>query len=190
MEHGPRTMNMSHTMRGAVTAAFVLLSGVVIAGQSGRAPLVRPLEPTSAPTTVTSEALSSLKRSGQGMIHGAAVDQNSTPMADATIRLRNLVSREIEKTSAANYLGEFTFVAKPEIPYVVEVADHAGQVLAVGNVVIAQAGGVAGAFVTVPVRLHALTLGDTAGSVMSAAASSGLTALDQGEDAAPTSPER
>ena len=125
------------------------------------------------------------------MIHGRAIDRDSSPLPNATVRLRNLATGAIEKTSTANQLGEFTFIVKPEIPYVVEMADQAGQILAVGNIVTVQVGEVAGAVVQVPVRLPALAglLGNTAGSVVSAASGAGITALQSNFEPPPASPE-
>ena len=68
------------------------------------------------------------------------MDTDASPLPNASVRLRNLVSSEIEKTSTADNFGEFTFVVQPEIPYVVEIADQAGRTIAVGNVVTTQAG--------------------------------------------------
>ncbi len=86
-------------------------------------------------------------------------------------------------------MGEFTFVARPEIPYVVEVTDAAGRVIAIGDVVIAQAGDVAAALVSIPSRLPALAgvFSETAGSVVSAAASTGVTVVP---NLPPVSPNR
>ena len=62
----------------------------------------------------------------------------------------------------------------------VEIADQAGRIVAVGDVIMANAGEVAGAIVTLPSRLPALAgvFGDTAGSVLSAATGMGLTVVD------------
>ena len=37
-----------------------------------------------------------------------------------------LDTRQIEQVANANQLGEFSFVARPETPYVVEIADQSG----------------------------------------------------------------
>ena len=114
------------------------------------------------------------------MIHGTAVDASGNPLPSAPVRLRNLQTNQVERVSSANRSGEFTFVAQPEIPYVVEIVDRAGKIIAVGDVVVAQAGEVAGTIVAIPTRLPALAgvFGPTAGAVISAAAGLGLTALE------------
>jgi hypothetical protein len=79
---------------------------------------------------------------------------------------------------------------------VVEVADQAGRVLAVGDVVAVRTGEVASALVTLPAHLpSASVLGATAGSVISAAAGIGVTTLQLAtaarlEPAPPASPEQ
>lgn len=108
---------------------------------------------------------------GEALIKGAAVDMNNTPLANAPVRLRNLLSNKIEQSSFADQAGEFTFLARPEVPYVVEIADQAGLVIAVGDIITAQAGDVAGAIVTIPSKLPSLAgvFGESMGSVASAA---------------------
>ncbi len=117
---------------------------------------------------------------GEALIKGSAVDMNNTPLSNAPVRLRNLLSNQVEQSSYSNDVGEFIFLARPEVPYVVEIADQAGRIIAVGDIVTAQAGDVAGAIVTIPSKLPALAgvFGESAGSVASAAAGTGLTALD------------
>lgn len=116
----------------------------------------------------------------KSLINGVAVDSNQTRMPNATVRLRNLDINEIEQIVTSNELGEFSFVAQPNIPYVVEIADQAGRIVAVGDVIVANVGEVAGAVVSLPARLPALAgiFGDTASSVMSAATGTGLTVVD------------
>ena len=116
----------------------------------------------------------------QSLINGVAVDGKQMPLKYASVRLRNLGENTIEQVATANDLGEFSFSVRPGIPYVVEIADQAGRVVAVGDVVLANVGEVAGAVVALPSRLPALAtvFGDTASSVISAATGIGLTVVD------------
>ena len=68
----------------------------------------------------------------------------------------------------------------PDVPYVVEVADQAGRVVAVGDIVTPNAGEVAASVVSLPSRLPALAglFGETASAVISAATGTGLTVVD------------
>lgn len=137
--------------------------------------VVRPLGILGPVKTLSSEI-----PAGEALIKGAATDINNAPLAHASVRLRNLLSNQIEQTSYSNEDGEFTFFARPEVPYVVEIADQAGRIVAVGDIITAQAGDVAGAIVTVPSKLPSLAgvFGESAGSVASAATGTGITALD------------
>lgn len=162
-------------------SARLALLGVFLFGATlvAQGPFVRPIGPLGTLNPGTA-GLTRVGQATQSLIHGTAVDANASPLPNVLVRLRNLESRKIEQASRANDVGEFTFLAKPEIPYVVEVADQAGQVIAVGDVITAQAGDVAGALVTIPTRLPALTgvFGESAGSVVSAATGTGLTAVE------------
>lgn len=163
---------------GVRTAAFGLFFSSVTAMAQG--PIVRPFGPMAPMMPATTTTLTRAGQATQSMIHGTAVDTSASPVPNATVRLRNLQSNQVEQVSRANQIGEFTFVAQPEIPYVVEIADQAGNIIAVGDVITAQAGEVAGAMVAIPTRLPALTgvFGETAGSVISAATGTGITAVE------------
>jgi hypothetical protein len=162
-----------------VTLVAVTLVGVAVWGTPASAQMVRPVWP-SGPRTVMTAVATKASVVGQSMIHGQAIDTNASPLPNASVRLRNLVTSGIEKITSADQFGEFSFVVQPEIPYVVEIADQAGRIIAVGNVVTAQAGEVAAAFIPTPLHLPALAgvFGNTASSVVSSAMSTGLTAID------------
>jgi hypothetical protein len=164
-------------MRLKVALAGVVLSTSIVSAQQA----VRPV--TAAPKVGRQSANAAAQRAAKdvrSLINGVAIDSDQTPLPNATIRLRNLDNNEIEQVVTANDRGEFSFVARPDVPYVVEIADQAGRIVAIGDVIMANAGEVAGALVTLPSRLPALAgvFGDTASSVMSAAASTGLTVVD------------
>jgi hypothetical protein len=108
------------------------------------------------------------------------VDAAAKPVANAKVQLRNLGTRAVEQTGIANQLGEFSFVVSPETPYVVELADASGRIVAVGDVAVAHVGDVAAATVALPTRVAGLAglFTETAGSVLSAATSMGITAVE------------
>jgi hypothetical protein len=159
-------------MRACLTLSLL---GVILTVTVTSAQIVRPVSPLGPTTT----ASSTTGGTGQALINGTAVDTNSSPLSNATVRLRNLQTNQVEQVVNANQLGEFSFLAKPEIPYVVEIVDIAGRIVAVGDVIVPQAGDVAGAMVSIPARLPALAgmFSDTAGSVLSAATNTGITAV-------------
>lgn len=178
--------SMRSTLR--LVALGVLSSGVAVFAQG---PVVKPLGPLG-PVTPTTTTLTRAGQTTQSLIHGTAVDTNASPLPNTTVRLRNLQTNQIEQTLTTNPIGEFTFIAQPEIPYVVEIADQAGQIIAVGDIITTQAGEVAGALVSIPTKLPALAgvFGETAGSVISAATGTGLTAVEAVASTPPVSPER
>jgi hypothetical protein len=127
---------------------------------------------------------------GKSVIHGIALDTNAAPLRAIQVRLRNLETRAIEQVSTTNAAGEFVFVALPDIPYVVEIADTPGRVLAVGDVILTRPGEVAGSIIVVAPSLegYANLFRSTAGAVASAAAGTGMTLLQSSTP--PLSPEK
>lgn len=114
------------------------------------------------------------------LIQGVVRNPDNTPLPSATVRLRNLETNQIEQITVANLAGEFSFVTQPNIPYLIEVADTFGRVVAVGDLFSMQAGEVVGQVVTLPARLKAVAglFADSVSSILSAAAGVGLTAIE------------
>jgi hypothetical protein len=160
----------------------VALAGVVLA--TAIVPAQQAVRPGTAAVKASRQTVTtSAKRAGREMrslINGVAVDGQQSPLPNAIIRLRNLELNEIEQVVTASQIGEFSFVARPDVPYVIEIADQAGRIIAIGDVIMANAGEVASAVVSLPSRVPALAgvFSDTASSVMSAAAGIGLTVVD------------
>jgi hypothetical protein len=164
-------------MHGRLMAlAGVVLSASIVSAQQA----VRPGTAGKSAPQPASASAPRAARETRSLINGVAVDSDKVPLPNVSIRLRNLKANAIEQIVTANELGEFTFVTTPDVPYVVEIADQAGRVVAVGDVILANAGEVAGSVVALPagLPLFAGIFGDTASSVMSAAADSGLTVVD------------
>lgn len=164
-------------VRLKVALAGVVLSTSIVSAQQAVRPGTAAIKATRQTATAAAQKSA---RDIKALINGVAVDSTQTPLPNATVRLRNLEANEIEQIITANELGEFSFVAQPNVPYVVEIADRAGRIVAVGDVLMANVGEVAGAVVSLPSRLPALAgvFGDTASSVMSAATGTGLTVVD------------
>ena len=125
----------------------------------------------------------------QGSITGQITDVNGAPAQNATVQIRNLSSQKIEQVVKPDSLGRFSFTARPDIPYLVEIVSNDGQIIAVGDIITIQAGEVAAVSLAVPTKLPAAAglFTDTIGSVVSAITSAGVTVLP---DAPPLSPER
>jgi hypothetical protein len=171
MEQAGRNMAQM-LIRLNVALAGVVLSTSIVSSQQ------RPLA-TTAPNAAQQSARNAA-RGIQSLISGTAVDPDRKPLPNASIRLRDLARNEIVQTVRASNGGEFSFVAAPGVPYLVEVADDAGRVVAIGDVVVANVGEVAGAQVALPSRLRvpATVFSDTASSVRSAAMRAGLVVVD------------
>jgi len=127
---------------------------------------------------------------GKCLIRGTAINAAEVPLPAQSVRLRNLNTSAIEQVTTTDQAGVFSFIAPPEIPYVVEIVDQPGRVVAIGDVVIGRAGEVSGGFVIVPAAIPAYSnaFKSTAGAVLAALGGTGLTAL--APEAPPVSPER
>jgi hypothetical protein len=163
----------------------MLLFGSVIAAQvKAPAQVVKKVSSRAVNSTAPDEAI----------IHGTVLDRSARPYPNATVRLRNLLTHAVEDTSSSNETGEFMFVVKPGLPYVVEVTDEVGRVLAVGNAITPLGGETVAAVVSTTLAGQAKSLagmfGETAGMVLSAASSVGITALSASQAVVPASPEK
>ena len=172
-----------HVRLKVALAGVVLATSIASAQQAVRSPLGAVEGRGTAAVKATRQTTAAAQKSARAiksLINGVAVDSTQAPLPNTTIRLRNLAVNEIEQIITANELGEFSFVAQPNVPYVVEIADQAGRIIAVGDVIMPNVGEVAAAVVSLPTRLPALagTFGDTARTVMSAATGTGLTVVD------------
>ena len=167
----------------------VLGTGIMASAQT--AP---PAAPAALPRQVAAAVTGRASQGAQSTIRGTVVDSGGSPLANASVRLRNLKTHQVEQVSVASPGGEFTFTVLPRIPYAVEIADNAGQIIAVGDVVTVQVGEVAAVLVAAPVRLSSMAgvFGETASSVLSAVAGTGLTAASSAlaPEPPPASPER
>jgi hypothetical protein len=152
----------------------MVLSTSIVSAQQAAGPV------TAARTTRPPAATPRATRVIQSLINGITVNGDQTPVPNAPVRLRNLAVNAIEQIVTANEAGEFSFVAQPGVAYVVEIADQSGRTIAVGDVIVVNAGEVAGTKVALPSGLPALArvYGSTLRSVMSAAIGSGLLVVD------------
>lgn len=159
----------------AALAGVVLSTSIVSAQQTVRAEI-----PPKAAPQIAKASAKRAPREIRSLINGVAVSSDYTPVPNATVRLRNLEVNAIEQIVTTNDLGEFTFIAEPEVPYVVEIADVAGRTVAVGDVIRVRAGEVAGARVALPSGLPPLAgvFINTAGMVRLASAGADLQVID------------
>lgn len=112
-------------------------------------------------------------------ILGAAWNVDNTPIKDASLRLRNVVTGKIEAITKANEAGQFAFENVNGGSYVVELVTASGKIQTVGHVFTIAPGETVATFVRVGTKVPWGTafFNNTAGAVSSSAASEGITAI-------------
>lgn len=71
-------------------------------------------------------------RADAGSVTGTVWNRNDTPVFPARLRLRDVTSGSIVRTTEGDHLGRFTFVRVPPGSYIVELVDNSGSVMALG----------------------------------------------------------
>ena len=160
-------------LRPNVALAVALSSTALVSAQT-----TRPVGPIGPSPTVTTAS----PRAGKAVISGTAVDAGEAPIPRATVRLRNLITAQVDQTAMTGSAGQFSFSVQADVPYVVEIVDGSGRILAVGDVVIPASGDAVATIVAMPMKLPTFAgmFTDTAGSVLSAATGLGLTTIQAG----------
>jgi hypothetical protein len=105
-------------------AAFAALVALLPAGHLGRAQAQG-----QAPAVVPGVAT----RADAGTVIGTVWNRDETPMAHARLRLRDVTSGQVVRTTEADEVGRFTFVKVAPGSYIVELVDRNGNVLALGQ---------------------------------------------------------
>jgi len=140
-------------------------------------------------STLRGGGLTAGRRAGS-VVAGQATDANGGPLAFANVRLRNLDSGAIVSQTNADHIGEFTFLVASRGNYMAELFDEHGDVLAIGDPLIVEAGQTVGTLLVLPSRIPSLAglFGNSAAAIVSAAAGAGITAVSA--TGAPLSPEQ
>lgn len=112
-------------------------------------------------------------------ILGAAWNVDNTPIKEAILRLRNVVTGKIEALATANEAGQFAFENVNGGSYVVELVSASGKIQTVGHVFTIAPGETVATFVRVGTKVPWGTafFNNTATAVSSSAASEGITAI-------------
>ena len=112
-------------------------------------------------------------------ILGAAWNVDNTPIKQASLRLRNVVTGKIEALTKANEAGQFAFENVNGGSYVVELVTASGKIQTVGHVFTINPGETVATFVRVGTKVPWSTafFNNTASAVASSAASEGVTAI-------------
>jgi hypothetical protein len=131
----------------------------------------RPDVPASRSLPVTARGTS---------VMGFAWTATNDPIVDASVRLRNVLTGQIEATAVTTQTGEFVFEnIEGGSTYVVELISENGGVRAVGHPFTVAAGETVATFVRlgVPAPWFTGMFGNTAAAVVSTAASAGIVAV-------------
>ena len=150
--------------------------------------MTAPAVPAQQQQQQSSAAPVAAQTTDKAIIAGSVLDQDSKPLPDARVRLRNLRTSNIEQTSSTDRKGEFRFVADPDTPYLVELVDSDGGIVSVSDVVTLHKGEVSGTVLIAASRSSfAHFFGITAGALAAALSGLGITTI---QDAPPLSPEK
>lgn len=141
--------------------------------------------PTAQPQVVARRAVGAAGRTALSTrvssttIFGYLWSADNTPIANATLRLRNVLSGRAEAMTTSDGGGEFTFTDVEGGTYVVEYVDGNGKVIAVGHTFSVAPGETVATFVRLGARLPWFSglFSNAAAAAVSSAAGLGVTAV-------------
>jgi hypothetical protein len=112
-------------------------------------------------------------------ILGAAWKPDNTPIPDARLRLRNVLTGRIEATAVANDAGQFAFTGIEGGSYVIELVTESGKLLSVGQAFTVGPGETVATFIRLGTRVPWFNsfFGNASSAIAAAAASTGVTAV-------------
>jgi hypothetical protein len=159
---------------GRVVVCAVALGAVVgvwssVAAASAKSATARSVR------SVNSGALASRSTS----ILGAAWKADNSPIPNAKLRLRNVLTGRIEATTVANEAGQFAFTGIESGTYAIELVSDTGKVLTLGHTFTVAPGETVATFVRLGTRVPWFNgfFGNAAAAASSTAASTGVTAI-------------
>jgi hypothetical protein len=124
-----------------------------------------------------------------GVVRGVAWDSDNAPLANATVRLRNIETGRVVSVSETSTSGQFLFGGVTKSSYLVELVSDNGKVLAVGAAFRIGPGETVSTVVRLPTRRswYSGMFSNAAAVVIAAASSVGLSAV--GTHGPPISPQ-
>ena len=161
-------------------AALAVLPVVALAASSDRA-----TKGTAKPVAANGIATSATRIGGPSFgarstsILGTAWNADNSPLKQANLRLRDVVSGKPLATVKTNEAGQFAFENIEPGSYVVELLDEAGKIRTVGHVFTIAPGETVATFVRLGTKVPWMSafFSNTASAVAATAASQGITAL-------------
>ena len=177
-------------------AALSLVAPPLVAAQAAQAAAQRTAASATPQVTIGSTVLNP----SQAQISGRVLDSGGDPLANTTVRARNLLSGQIDGSTATASAGQFSMNVNPG-SYLLEVVDDGGQIVGTSSFISATAGtaitagtvtattGALGAATTTAGLVS--TLGSTAArSVTYAAAAAGVAGVVTPAEVVTASPSR
>jgi hypothetical protein len=188
--------NMRYLPVFAAIVALSLVAPPLVAAQAAQAVAQTSGASAMPQATIGSTALNP----SEAQISGRVLNPGGNPLANTTVRARNLLSGQVGGSTLTSSAGEFSIIVNPG-SYLLEVVDPGGQIVGTSSFISAAAGtAVTGATVTATAgALSAATtsaglistLGSTAArSVTYAAAAAGVAGLVTPAEVVTASPSR
>jgi hypothetical protein len=161
---------------------IALATGLALCAVS--TPTLRASDPLPAPRPAGGPArVAAGSRPGIGVrttsIVGVAWQADNTPIPNAKVRLRNVVTGRIAAAAMANEAGQFTFSGVEPGSYLIELVTDAGKIQTVGHTFTVAPGETVATFVRLSAKAPWFNgfFSNAASAVAATAASAGVTAL-------------
>jgi len=117
-----------------------------------------------------------------GTVIGTVWDRNDRPIGRARLRLRDVTSGQVVRTTEADEVGRFTFLKIAPGSYLVELVDGNGKVLALGQMFALGPVETVATFIRLGAQVpwYSGFFSNAAAAALASASSLGLTALGNG----------
>jgi hypothetical protein len=143
------------------------------------------------PATVVQTGQASFGASqAAGIVEGRVVDDSGKPIANASVRLRDLTTGKVAGSLTSNNSGHVTFRSVNPGTYVAELVGGAGKVLAASQMFPVAAGQAVSAFISIPAAFASLggaiaSHAAVAAIVIASAAAAGILAVQSSDCVSP-----
>ena len=162
------------TMKRSLSARLAAIVALVALLPAGQVTWAHGQTPAVVPGVFT--------RADAGTVIGTVWSHNDAPIARARLRLRDVTSGQVVRTTQADELGRFTFVKVAPGSYIVELVDNSGKILALGQMFALGPVETVATFIRLgaPLPWYAGFFSNAAAAALASASSLGLTSLGNG----------
>ena len=133
---------MRHVVVSVALVAMFLQVSLLAAPQVASTPAPPPTaagQTAVAPAQTVLGGTAQTTTSAQATINGTVVAPDGEPIANTTVRARDLLTGELGGSTRTSTTGEYSISLKPG-SYVLEIVDDAGQIIGISSFVSAAAG--------------------------------------------------